>query len=231
LANLMARFEETNERTTAMLLLEGDLLQFLDNNAPGLVSDYFSHAYTGNQFHRLGGGGDVGTAANIISPTDLVAVSLLDVTVPGKAALDILGPLGQRVTELLTDIPTSVALEDSDESLIASGSPADVLWHELQSLEGMGPTIVSKVMARKRPRLIPIFDSVLKEALLPTEKSYWSRMRNELRQSEISSRLREIRSESGVGPEIPLLRILDVCVWMRNRPKSTTKLDFKPRSP
>jgi hypothetical protein len=213
-----------------MLLLEGELLQFLDRHAPDLVSDYFSAAYTGNQFHRLGGGGDVGTSANVISPTDLVAVSLLDVHVPGKASLDILGPLSQRLTELLTDIPTGIALEDADESLIASGSPADVLWHELHSLDGMGPTIVSKVMARKRPRLIPIFDSVLREALLPNEKNYWSRMRNELHQPEISDRLRKIKSESGVGPEIPLLRILDVCVWMRNRPKSTLKLDFRPRS-
>lgn len=213
-----------------MLLLEGDLLQFLDRHAPGLVSDYFSNTYTGNQFHRLGGGGDVGTSANIISPTDLVAVSLLDVHVSGRASLDILGPLSHRLTELLTDIPTGVALEDSDESLIASGSPADVLWHELQSLDRMGPTIVSKVMARKRPQLIPIFDSVLREALLPTEKSYWLRMRNELHQPEIAGRLRKIRLESGVGPEIPLLRILDVCVWMRNRPKSTLKLDFRPRS-
>lgn len=212
-----------------MLLLEGDLLQFLDREAPRLVSEYFSRMYSGNFFHRLGGGGDTGPEANIISSTDLVAVSLLDVHVPGRAALEILGPLSQRATELLTDIPTGTALEDADESLIADGSPADVLWHELHGLEGIGPTIVSKLMARKRPQLIPIFDSVLKEALLPSEKSYWIRMRNELHQSEISGRLREIKSSSGVGPEIPLLRILDVCVWMRNRPKSTIRLDFKPR--
>jgi hypothetical protein len=210
-------------------LLEGDIRPFLDGRAVDLVSDYFSPAYTGNQFHRLGGGGDVGPEANVFTPVDLIAVSMLDVHVPGEAALQILGPLSLKLTTLLSDIPTVVALEDSDESLIDDGSPADQLWFELTRLPDVGRTIAGKLIARKRPRLIPVFDSVIKDALLPKESNYWKRLRNELQDQKLVDRLREVRTESGIGSSIPLIRVLDVAVWMRNRRGSTNKIPFTPR--
>ena len=210
-------------------LLEGDVWPFLDDLAIDLVSTYFSDDFTGNQFNRLGGGGDTGPDANVFSPIDLIAVSMLDVHVPGSAALQILGPLGLKLTTLLTDIPNDVALEDSDPSFIEDGSPADRLWQELTALPQVGRTTAGKLMARKRPRLIPVFDSVIKDALLPDASNYWIRLRNELRDRELIKRLAEIRSNSGIGNSIPLIRVLDVCVWMRNRRESNNKLPFVPR--
>jgi hypothetical protein len=62
-----------------------------------------------------------------------------------------------------------------------------------------------------------VYDRVVKAALSrPDSDSWWVPLRSVLiDHPEIIDRLIELRSESAIGEEISLLRVLDVAIWMR----------------
>jgi hypothetical protein len=103
--------------------------------------------------------------------------------------------------------------EASDQHLAA----ADLLYAVLRSggaLRGIGPTTASKLMARKRPRLIPIIDSVVRDALQLSDDS-WKELRLALSHDDLPTRIEALRPP-GVEHQISTLRLLDVAVWMRH---------------
>jgi Family of unknown function (DUF6308) len=212
-------------------LLEGDVSKFLDAEAVGLVKTYFSAKFTGNRFHQLGGGGAASDVADRFTSDDVVAVSLLDVNIPGSAALEMLVHRAEQLNSILSEVPRDVDLHSASDADIGTGSAADRLWTSLVAIPEIGWVSASKLMARKRPRLIPIYDSVLKAALLPGSGNYWIALRNELQDVELRNKLTSIRATAGVDPSIPIIRILDVCVWMRNWSGSelAKRLPFTPR--
>jgi hypothetical protein len=75
----------------------------------------------------------------------------------------------------------------------------------------MGPTTISKLMAAKRPRLVPIFDSVVR-ALFPPVQNHWQAFYRVT--SDPKLRLESSIASPG-GPESAgFLRRLDVLLWM-----------------
>ncbi|MFA5565294.1 MAG: DUF6308 family protein [Acidimicrobiia bacterium] len=204
--------------------LEGDVWPFLDGSATvELVSEYFGSGkesrspFTGALFERFGGGGDAPGRRHSFDPADLVAVTLLGVEVPGRAALRILDEDAAVLNGFLQGIPDDVDLWEAAEDVIASGSEADKLWHHLVDLPGVGWVTAGKLLARKRPRLIPVYDQVVKDALMPPGKGFWAALHAELQNQQLVERLKEIRAAAGLDGRISLLRVLDVAVWMRNR--------------
>ncbi|WP_157407519.1 DUF6308 family protein [Arthrobacter sp. ZBG10] len=102
-------------------------------------------------------------AGNRITSEDIVAVSCLSVHVPA-AAVKILSGQADEISTLLSRIPDLNLEEipiDQHEGLFGTGSAALELWLLLRNHVGIGPTTASKLMARKRPGLIPIYDSVV----------------------------------------------------------------------
>lgn len=91
---------------------------------------------------------------------DLVAITFLSVDTPPAAARALLVERKDEFSALLVGIGPDRELADEDEPL-----PDDwVGWQllgELRSLPGVGPTTASKLLARKRPWLRPIWDSVV----------------------------------------------------------------------
>jgi Family of unknown function (DUF6308) len=91
---------------------------------------------------------------------DLVAVTVLSVDVNPSAAHAFL-----RVrADAFSDLPTALGPDRdlADEVAPLSNSWAGwTLMRELEALPGVGSTIASKLLARKRPRLRPIYDSVV----------------------------------------------------------------------
>lgn len=70
-------------------------------------------------------------------------------------------------------------------------------------------------MARKRPRLIPIIDSVVVQTLNhPADGKFWIRLREHLRTNDLHARLGAIRDSSNAPAETSAIRIFDVVVWM-----------------
>ncbi|WP_220212582.1 DUF6308 family protein [Streptomyces sp. WELS2] len=177
-------------------------------------------AFTGSRFEHLGGGGDRPEVADRITAEDLIAVQTLSVTVPAPVALDILeGPLGARLSGLLRDIPRGMDMVDAGEHDLAPGSPADRAWRLLEDQPDVGWVIAGKLLARKRPRLLPVYDKVVRCALGRPRPSFWLALRAALRADDraLHRRLLALREVAGVPETVSALRVCDVAVWMGHR--------------
>jgi hypothetical protein len=188
--------------------------QHLDNSAVGRVKRYFGTPhYTGRRFERFAGGGDRNEVANCFTAEDLVSVSMLGVRIHGISAIDILETRAEDFNEQLSLIPADLDLWDADPNMIGRHSPAWHLWDDLLKIHQVNETAASKLMARKRPRLIPVYDSVVKRAL-GAPYDWWTASHNALQDPALRNRLAEIRTKADVGEDITLLRIMDVAIWM-----------------
>lgn len=198
--------------TDAAAVLSGYFEQRADGT--GVVS-------SGAMFERFGGGGDNDATRDRVTVEDLVAVSMLEVHIPGSAALRILGPDAAEISAYLAKIPTNVDLAGADDGLILQDSDAWTLWDFIRGYPGMGRTTTSKLLARKRPRLLPVQDTHVLNAVGHPD-NFWPALREFLRQdrSAWSSWLREVRSLSAVGDDISELRVFDVLVWSEESERS-----------
>ncbi|WP_127360471.1 DUF6308 family protein [Actinacidiphila soli] len=195
-----------------------------DGVAAGLLARYFGtlpadgSPFTGAFFERLGGGGDRLATRDLFTAEDLVAVSMLSVDVPAPAALEILQTRALELSDLLRLIPTDTDLVDVPDDTINDGWPATKLWNVLNALPGVGWVTAGKLLARKRPRLVPVYDTVVKSTLQLTG-GFWEPLRCTLRADgqHLHERLLKIRAESGIGDDISPLRVFDIVVWMHGK--------------
>lgn len=177
--------------------------------------------YTGARFERFGGGGDRLAVANEFTAEDLLAVSLLSVHVPGPAALAILEDQRELFSRLLRESPVERHLVDIEpEEIVRSWAPWQ-LESELLSVRGLGPTTVSKLIARKRPLLVPVYDTLVKKLLKPVG-GFWAALNVELRRDEnaLHRHLISLRDEAGIGDDISPLRVFDVIAWRTAKDQS-----------
>ncbi len=211
--------------------MEGVALQSLlavisDDQAVRDLRSYFiggtgSPPFTGARFEVLDGGGSRDDVRDRITPWDILAVQCLSVTVPAAVAVDLIdGVLGRQLGALLHDIPTNVALGDADASIhVSDRSSADQAWRLLDAQDDVGWVIAGKVMARKRPHLIPVWDKVVRCAF-GRPRNAWLWLDDLLRQqdSELKTRLDELHRAAELPDSISRIRVLDVVIWMRHRP-------------
>ncbi len=180
--------------------------------------------FTGGRFELLDGGGDRAGIRNRFTASDILSVEMLSVQVPPLVALDLLeGALGDEAAAFLGQIPVSVPLWDNDAAeLIKDPGPADSLWRLLESQDGVGWVTAGKLLARKRPSLIPVYDDIVRCAF-GRPKEIWKALHDALRQDDSSLRavLEDLIKRAGIPAEITLLRTLDVALWMRHRPYHT----------
>jgi len=199
--------------------------------AVGLVKEYFSDdpatglaRYSGAYFDRLGGGGDRPEVAYQLTAEDLLAVSMLSVPVVRYYALHVLDYRGREISGLLVQIPVDVKLADDEaEGLIARGGPAWELWELLRDIKPrpqdrnhLGPVAAGKLLARKRPQLLPVYDSHVKKVLKrpQADQMWWRDLRCQLTQDDdLVRELKAVRTRAGAG-HLSLLRTFDVMCWM-----------------
>jgi hypothetical protein len=181
-------------------------------------------AFTGGQFERLGGGGDRSETRDLITAEDLIAIELLSVRVPPRTALDLLqGALGEAVSAELGNIPTAVALGHPEAlPFIEKGRPAHQAWRLLREADGIGWVVAGKLLARKRPHLVPVYDEVVACAFR-TSKGFWCWLHDRLGEQDaiLADRLANLRRQAELPDTVSLLRILDVVMWMRHRDEHT----------
>ncbi|MEU7428240.1 DUF6308 family protein [Streptomyces sp. NPDC040750] len=183
-----------------------------------------SASFTGRRFEQLAGGGDRPTAANVVTADDLIAVQTLSVTVPAEAALEILeGVVGIRLSELLHEIPNDVEMVEVAPADLATGSPADDAWRLLTNQPGIGWVTAGKILARKRPRLLPVYDQVVR-CILGRPKSFWLELHAALRADDraLHNELVALRRSAQVPETVSALRVCDVVLWMRHHPQHQT---------
>jgi hypothetical protein len=151
---------------------------------------------------------------------------MLGVHVPARAAVVLINDEDDRLAQLLADIPTDVALEDVDRPLREALPACRRLDRLVDALPGLGPTKTSKLLARKRPKLLSVLDDVILNALgRPHE--VWEPLRQQLR-SGLADDLKALRREVGVPESVSTIRVLDVALWMQlapaNRKPTQTRL-------
>ncbi len=127
--------------------------------------------------------------------------------------------------EAVAEFP-AVALQDADDDhVLCVAGLFGILDEPRYAGRGVRGTIVSKVLHRKRPDLVPIYDSRIFEAytapgVISRYERSWqdfiallcSQMREDLRgEAEAFAELQE--AAAGVGAELTRLRILDILVW------------------
>ena len=179
--------------------------------------------YSGAYFERIGGGGDRDDIANQFTAEDLLAVTMLSVRIEGYHALEILHYQAGKLNDLLSQIPHDLALEDpwAAAHIVKSG-PARRLWDAICDIEPhpesnrIGPVAAGKLLARKRPRLLPVYDSRIKKVLNRprTDNQWWHDLHDQLiNDPGLVQELEAVRNRAGAG-HMSQLRVFDVMCWM-----------------
>lgn len=202
-----------------MTLCGGTLLV---DDAEALVADYLDpgHGFAWPAYDTLETNG-----SSTLVTGDLLAPTLLEAHVdPSRFRV-----LSEMLPELqsVAALPP-VALHDADDATIdAVAGLFAVLDTPHYHRRGIRGTIVSKVLHRKRPDLVPLYDSRIDAAYrasgqVPHETHRsWQQfmglicrlMRADLqRHSDVFTSLQVFAR--GRGAELTWLRILDICIWM-----------------
>jgi hypothetical protein len=172
-------------------------------------------SYTGSRFESVAA---LNTDPNTLGPADFVAVSMLSVMVPAEAALRLMGRDAAEISRRLAQISVDLDIVDADPAWLRGDSPAGQLWALLRrGRDGLGPTTTSKLLAAKRPRLLPIWDSFVEEATGLDTNGYWEKFRYVLIDDDrgMWDWLRCLRAEVPAVPAtVSELRTFDVLLWM-----------------
>jgi hypothetical protein len=144
-------------------------------------------------------------------PVDFLAIQALEVSVPSGSTLQVLGAAADKCKALLNDLPRG-PIWKAKRSVFEPGGAAIELYRLLDDLPGVGATKATKLMAAKRPHLIPIQDAFVEEELILPRGRFWLPMYDQLADASLRDLIGEVTK---AAPEnISLLRRVDVAVWM-----------------
>ena len=182
-------------------------------NLGKLVEKYFKNEpkgpFAGKHFDTLGND-DSKDYQNKITVSDLLALNLLDVSA-GPMAIKIL--LSCDFDNYLANVSPDCNLWEANEDALQKASD---FWRSLDKIKGLGRTKISKLCARKRPRLIPITDSIVERAFKFKVKDcpldFWRDLGKALDEERIK-KIRDLTPKLN-DYEPTILRTLDVAIWM-----------------
>ena len=91
----------------------------------------------------------------------------------------------------------------------------------------MGPVLTSKLMARKRPHLVPIQDSIVLAELNATDRDFWRMWWQAMQLTDsghqpVRHYARKLRDSVPAAHELSLLRVLDIVIWMNGKARRAT---------
>lgn len=186
------------------------------------LKSYF-RSYTGSFFERFLDRDH----PDELTANDFLAVSMLGVNVPANAAIWIMTDGRDEVGDLLRAVGPFDRFIGDEEANLSPNGHAWKLWRLLRSrrwpeggaASGLGRTILSKLLAAKRPHLIPVYDKHVGSALLEDpDQDIWAlwheRFQGEAGR-ELMKEAESLRQEAGVGEDVSVLRIIDISIWMR----------------
>lgn len=196
-----------------------ELAAWFTDNADQIRRDlqnYFgggTEQFTGRWFDEFAAIGD----PNRFEASDVLAVEALSVKVPPEAAAALLITDAERFNALLRQIPRGHNLWEVRRVDVNVGSPADDLHRALVDIDDIGWVTAGKLLAAKRPKMLPILDNDVNDYLKPPQHLFWVSLHDEL--SDTSSR--EVIADvcQVAPPHISLLRRVDVALWRAARRK------------
>jgi hypothetical protein len=189
-----------------------------DDQALAYLRAYYAPElrYTGSAFDTWDSTDTRHADRDRFTADDIVAVKLLSIDVPARAAHSLLATRAEKFSDLLHELGPDRDLVN--EPPIDSTYVGWKIMGALRDLDGVGATTASKLLARKRPRLRPIWDSVVTK-VTNTHDNQWEPVRAALDQEtpggmRLHDRLVRLHSEAALDSAVSPLRILDVIAWM-----------------
>lgn len=164
--------------------------------------------FTGRWFEKFAAMGD----PNCFGPSDVLAIEALSVELPTESAAKLLILEADQFNGWLEQVPADKDLWEVDRSVVGLGSAADHLHKALVDLDGVGWVTAGKLVAAKRPRLIPILDKEVKKILQPPKQEFWVTMHDQLSDEKRRSLIAEVCNNA--PDNVSLLRRIDVALWM-----------------
>jgi hypothetical protein len=115
----------------------------------------------------------------------------------------------EEVSGLLRRIrdDVDVRAKQGDEQLALVGP----LWRLLHELPGVGDIRASKLLARKRPRLVPITDSII-ESTVGTPGQTWPTLQHCFKDASLRKSVGKLWASR--PKHLTVLRVFDVAMWM-----------------
>lgn len=148
---------------------------------------------------------------------DVVALTYLSVSLPAEAALTILRWRAEELAELLAQIGPDRDLKDEPAGSINEQWPAWKLETALRRIPGIGPVRASKLIARKRPRLYPIYDKVVDRTIRTNGRILQPLHRELSMNPHLTRTLQDVREAAGLPDTVSELRVFDVLAWMEGK--------------
>ncbi len=191
-----------------------------DDRALAVLRRYYgtgagTETFTGARFDTWDSTGTRAADHDRFTADDLVAVTFLSVNASASAAIRLLDTEAQTFNLLLAELGL-------DEDLVDARDPWPVGWagwrlhSALLALPDVGPTTASKLLARKRPRLRPIYDSVVANVI--GSHSLWESLRAHLvADPAFHHRLLTLRDDAKLPKDVSALRVFDVVTWMERK--------------
>ena len=199
-----------------------------DEPALRLLTRYFGPVvgdalgYTGAAWDEWDPSGRRAQEVDEFTADDCMALTLLSVNLSGSAAHRLLVRDAANFDALLADVGPDRDLVEVGER-ITEAWPASQLYRALDQLPGVGRTKASKLLARKRPALIPIWDSVI-GGVTQSWDELWEPLRQALQANDhaLHHRLLGLREQAGLSPSVTALRVFDVVCWMEGKDRGYT---------
>lgn len=178
---------------------------------------YPGTAFTGASFDDWDSTGTRSADTDVFTADDLIAIGLLSVSVGPIAARELLRDRRDEFSQLLIAIGPDRELAEEAEPIDPTW-PAWVLDTQLRTVNGIGTTIASKLIARKRPRLYPIWDTVVVDVLGTRDGPHLAPIHTALRTDpDLRRRIVAARTRAELPDTISELRVLDVLAWMQGK--------------
>ncbi len=127
---------------------------------------------------------------------------------PVRAAA-ILGADSRKATDLLVGISSLTDLWLASDQRLAAIGPLRALLTSPR--DGIGETTASKLLARKRPRLVPVTDRIIVSAV-GVRGQAWQALRYSLQDGSFRRAVEVLRPRGAGGASV--LRLLGVALWM-----------------
>lgn len=190
--------------------------------AVDLLQLYFkSRKFIGSQWDGFDPSGTRAASANVFTSDDVASAALLNTPVPGHAVVHLLITQRERFAGLLEAVGPDRDFIDADPDPSGKDmAPVYGLYEALKTLPKIGPTIASKLVARKRPRLFTIIDADLRQTVFYETRQDTHRGRQLLhaefsaQERTIWQRLESYRCAAALPAEVTTLRVFDVLAWM-----------------
>lgn len=188
----------------------------LEEPAHALVRAYFDRAgpFASDTFETLGD-----NPPDQVSNDDLLALTTLNVQLRPPALRRLQGQSAEEAQRLLSAVPVDIDLWEAPDAAL---SAAAKFWDFLRLLPGVDWVIAGKLGARKRPRLVPVLDSVTVPMLGAPTGNVWATLRDSLSDAYRRGKIESLRPD-GISSDVSLIRLLDVVLWMRGSESSNAR--------